>query len=143
MPDDMTTAEREAYELGRADAEAAASWAADGNTPADHARRVLAMLADGDPAAWDYLPEPPNLSGEYADGPTPMSLKRGLEVIGDATPENLAALCDAYEAGVADHFGPACERELRAALPAGCTGCHNDDGSISHDGDTCPVHEAD
>lgn len=109
----------EAREMGRAAGLAAASWAADGNTSADHARRVLAMLDDGDPAADDYLPAYPNLSGEWADDLTPNSLAR--DILGgdldDDYPEASQALCDAWEDGVAETFDPECERTLRAILP--------------------------
>jgi hypothetical protein len=118
-----TDHEREAYRLGVAAAEAAASWAADGNTPDEHRRRVLAMLADGDPMADDYLPAMPNLSGERADALTPHSLAG--EILGDESDEQgelredpsvVDAIADAWEAGVSDTFRPACERELRAGL---------------------------
>jgi hypothetical protein len=127
--DYSTDHEREAYRLGVAAAEAAASWAADGNTSDEHRRTVLAMLNDGDPMANDYLPARPNLSGEWADDPTPRSIAAD---VGYATPdrdadepidailaddETVQAIADAYEAGVSDTFQDACERELRAGLP--------------------------
>ena len=116
-----TAHEREAYELGKAAAIAAASWTVDGNSSEQYIRRVLAMFDDGDPQLDDYLPPMPDLSGEWANGPTPTSLWG--EIVGfnadggiDADGDELAALCDAYEAGVADHFMAECERVLRAAL---------------------------
>lgn len=109
----MTTEEHDAFNLGREAAAAAASWAADGRTDNDWARHALAMLADGDPEVWDYLPERPNLSGEWATERTPASLAR--EVLGwDAslTPDEIDALAEAYEAGVDAEFEEACEAEL-------------------------------
>jgi hypothetical protein len=126
IPEHYTTEhEREAYRLGADAALAAASWAADGNTSDDHRRAVLAMLEDGDPQAYDYLPAEPNLSGEWADGPTPTSLYG--EIVGynrgggidDPDGELTAALCEAWEAGVQEHFLDACEAELRGPLADG------------------------
>jgi len=106
-----------ARKLGREHARNVASWAADGNSDPEHIRRVLRMLDDGDAAAWDYLPEPPNLSGEWADGLTPAKLLDELDVpVGadDAARDELVdAICNAYEEGVSEAFGPACEEELR------------------------------
>jgi hypothetical protein len=125
MPEQYTTDhERQAYELGVQAATDAASWVLDGNTGADHIRRVLAMLDNGDPQADDYLPARPDLSGEWADAPTPASLAHDLpagyfddpaaDAVGDGTVE---AIADAWEAGVSDTFTTECERILRAALP--------------------------
>jgi hypothetical protein len=121
MPNYSTDHEREAYALGVSAALAAASWVVDGNTPPDHIRRVLAMLEDGDPMADDYLPARPNLSGEWADAPTPASLYR--EIIGNpgdwdpSESEAASEIADAWEAGVSDTFAPECERILRAMAP--------------------------
>ena len=110
-----TTAGRE---NGEEHARNTASWATDGNS--DHAERarVLAMLRDGDPEAWDHLPREPNLSGEYAEDLTPQSLAEGI--LGPERHEQLAdtdiidTLADAYETGVSEVFGLACERQLNA-----------------------------
>jgi hypothetical protein len=130
MPDYSTDHEREAYRLGVQAAEAAASWAADGNTTDDHRRRVLAMLEDGDPMADDYLPARPNLSGEWADAPTPISLYEEITGFSHFQEQQVAglayetqvgsvvdAIADAWEAGVSDTFAPECERILRAMAP--------------------------
>lgn len=115
-----------AYALGRDDAKAAASWAADGNTDPAHARRVLAMLEDGDPAAYDHLPAVPDLSGQWADARTPGSLFEevtGLDAHAESTWRHdvftgyVDQLCDAYEQGVSDTFEDACRAELAAHLP--------------------------
>lgn len=100
--------------LGIQHALAAAGWAVDGDTTAYHARRMLAMLEEGDPEAYDYLPREPNLSGEYADDPTPLSLARDITGEDDPDPDTIDALADAYEDGVAEAFSPACESALRA-----------------------------
>lgn len=102
----------DARELGRDAGRAAGTWAADGNSDVEERRRVLAMLEDGDPEAWDYLPNRPNLSGEFADDLTPAKLadELGFE---DATSEMIDALADAYEEGVSETFESACEEELR------------------------------
>src|SRR5262245_12994488 len=71
----------EARELGAEHARNAAAWVADGNTDTEQIRKVLAMLDAGDPEADDYLPRRPDLSGEWADDPTPLSLYR--ELMGD------------------------------------------------------------
>jgi hypothetical protein len=118
MPDQTFTTdhEREAYRLGVEAAVAAASWVLDGNTPQDHIARMVAWLDDGDPRADEFLPAMPDLSGEWADGPTPLSL--AMKIIEDPLPSAAAIgrCADAWEAGVSDTFGPECERILRGAL---------------------------
>jgi hypothetical protein len=114
--------ETAARELGRETGKAAGSWAADGNTTEDHARRVLELLEAGDPAADELLPARPNLSGEWADAPTPRWLFEhvtGLDAHAegswnaDAYQAVLELLCDAWEAGVDETFEDACVAELR------------------------------
>jgi hypothetical protein len=125
MPNQKFTTdhEREAYRLGVEAAVAAASWVLDGNMSQDHIRRMVAWLDDGDPRADDFLPAMPDLSGEWADGPTPDSLAVGIVGApdlgcGDAEEydELRNAIADAWEAGVSDTFRPECERVLRGAL---------------------------
>jgi len=122
QPNQWERWEAEGFRLGCEAASAAASWTADGNTSSEHAARVLAMLDDGDPAADDYLPAWPDLSGEWADAPTPRSLFEdltGLDAHAEATwqPDAyqmvLEALCEAFERGVSETFEAACEAELR------------------------------
>ena len=122
QPNQWQRWEAEAFRLGQEAAWTAASWTIDGNTSTDHAARVLAMLDDGDPAADDYLPARPNLSGEWADSPTPRSLFEdvtALDAHAEATWQPAAyqmvieALCEAWERGVAETFEAACEAELR------------------------------
>lgn len=68
-----------ASELGAEVGRNAASWFFDGNTSDDAYRRVLAGITEGDPKVLDSLPTP-NLSGEWADDPTPNSLREYLGV---------------------------------------------------------------
>lgn len=107
----------EARERGADDARAAASWAADGNTDPAAARRVLRMLDDGDPAADDYLPRRPDLSGEFADDLTPDALAEAITGADAAEIDSdlIDALASAYEAGVSEAFEDACVAELRRA----------------------------
>jgi hypothetical protein len=72
-------------------------------------------MRNGDPAADDYLPQRPNLSGEWADDLTPARLYEritgktaGLAI--GCTP--IDALADAYDDGVSETFGLACEAAL-------------------------------
>lgn len=115
IPEHREAILRAAYELGCEHARNAASWV---NTDA----RLLTMLNEGDPQVWDYLPRVPDLSGEWADGLTPVSLFRevtGVDPEGGvsvAEGKVVDALCDAYEAGVSDTFAGECERVLRASL---------------------------
>lgn len=116
-----TDHEREAFALGAAAGLAAASWVADGNTSPEHIARMIAWMDDGDPMAFDYLPAMPNLSGEWADGPTPQSVYD--EVYGLDTTDvgvddwALEPIADAWEAGVASTFEYECKRILRAMAP--------------------------
>lgn len=118
----MTAAPRalceEARALGEQAARAAATWVTDGNTSEDHYRRLLAMLAAGDPQADDFLPVAPDLSGQWADVPTPLSLAR--ELTGEETPSPavIDALAQQWEDGVDDTYRMACEAQLRAAVAA-------------------------
>lgn len=104
---------QEAYRMGQQAGRNAASWAADGNTTQEHARKVLRMLADGNPEAWDFLPNHPDLSGEWADDLTPNALAYSLGVDHLENMDAVEALSDAWEAGVSDTFGATCEEELR------------------------------
>lgn len=109
---------QEAYQMGRQAAYNAASWI---EASEEGARKLLEGLEDGDPEVWDFLPETPNLSGEWADDPTPARLAEdltGLELTGsDADSELIDAIADEFERGVSEHFEIACELELRKYLP--------------------------
>jgi enoyl-CoA hydratase/carnithine racemase len=85
---------------------------------------VLRMLADGDPEAWDLLPEQPNLSGQWADDHTPASVQAtvlDMNAVGAMSWAEVAeledALSTAWEEGVSEAFQEACEEALRAVLP--------------------------
>lgn len=136
----------EARALGVEHAKNAASWCVDGNTSTDHVERIVKMFDDGDPALWDYLPVAPNLSGEYADSPTPQSIAADIlgadwEEHGYNAPDFIAAdvveaLAGAYEEGVSETFEMECERIYRAALPSYGTVTITETGvSISADND--------
>jgi hypothetical protein len=112
---------KEAKALGETHGRDAASYVYDGNSDVKERQKVLAMLREGDPAVWDYLPQQPNLSGEWADSLTPRSLfieVTGLDAHAEATYNVDAygnvcdALCEAYEEGVSETFESTCETEL-------------------------------
>src|SRR5438874_314943 len=99
----------EAKALGVEHAQNAAAWSFDGNSDAAERARVLDMLRDGDPQAWDHLPQPPNLSGEWAGDLTPVTLAEritGEPAYGEAAGDAVEMLADSYELGVSETFGP-------------------------------------
>lgn len=92
----------------------AASWCVDGNSDRAERARVLAMMREGDPQAFDFLPPMPNLSGEWADDPTPGSLVEDVTGLSrwnvdDATTDEIVF---AWDAGANIAFGAECERLL-------------------------------
>lgn len=118
--------ELRARDAGKDAGASAATWLEPGDK--ENAARILWMMRGGDPAAVDYLPREPDLSGEMADGPTPRSV---LEEIADETwpqleqlgtdeqlGEWLDAVSTAWEEGVSDTFALMCETALmRVAEP--------------------------
>lgn len=90
----------EAAQLGREAGKNAASWweqdaiGGRSSNAQECAELTLKMLDDGDPAIYDSLPSP-NLSGEWADDPTPQSLMAELDCE-DCEPEVESDLCDAW-----------------------------------------------
>lgn len=119
MPEFNTQYERDAYARGVEAAKAAASWIIDGNTPREHIEQLARWGDDGDPRLDDHLPNRPNLSGEWADAPTPASL--AVEILGTGPDtaereEQVDAICDAFEQGVDDTFTQECERIVKGAL---------------------------
>jgi hypothetical protein len=112
MTNQRSTSEQDAHDLGAMHARNAASWVVDGNSDVRMARKLLQMMREGDPAADDYFPARPNLSGEWADSLTPRALCEAIGVETDDGDE-ISALCDAYEAGVDESFEDAIEQELR------------------------------
>lgn len=117
--------ENQARELGKEAGAAAASWLEPGDKEA--AARILWMIRGGDPAAVDYLPREPDLSGEMADAPTPRSITEeiagdfaGLEPThsDDQLAELMQTLSDAWEEGVSETFELECElAAMRIAEP--------------------------
>lgn len=111
----------EAREMGARAARAVASWTCDGNTTQEAIRSTLDMLDIGDPEVSDHLPRRPDLSGEFADDLTPVSL--ASDVLGvdgshiDA--DDIEAIADAWEEGCSDAFELACEAELLVWLDEG------------------------
>jgi hypothetical protein len=109
----MTKCE-EAAELGRCAGYAAATWVFDGNTAPETYARVLRGIEDGDPEILDAY-RMPDLSGEYADDPTPATLAAMLEL--DPEDEDQAAeledCCDAYCDGASEAFWAEVERAAR------------------------------
>lgn len=112
---------RAARRDGRSAGENAASWVFDGNTSAETYARVLRGLEDGDPETLNVL-RVPNLSGEYADDPTPRSLAEdyGIEdradLDADARADLEAEVADAWETAATDAFFYAVEKTARRAL---------------------------
>lgn len=102
-------------------AKIAAQWVADGNSDRAALERLRLQLDEGDPAAEQYLPPRPNLSGEWADSMSPRILFEsvtGLDAHAeasfnvDAYNEVLELLCDAWDEGVSETFEPAIGAEL-------------------------------
>lgn len=101
--------------LGREAGEAAGKWAdaCCGLNPA-RARVALASVLRGDFSAGG-LPHVPDLSGEWADEPTPSQLATAVGgELGVSVDADLAdALCSAWEAGVQVGYAAAAEASLR------------------------------
>lgn len=89
-----------ATDKGREDGNAVASWYFDGNTPTDTFRRVLAGIADGDPAILNTFPQP-DLSGQHAGTTTGTQLYAEAchEIVDpdDQFDSLFGEVCDAYE----------------------------------------------
>lgn len=104
---------KRAREAGCDAARAAASWTVEaGRCDPVAIAQTLKGLEDGDPVAYDSLPPAPDLSGEWADSPTPRSLAADL----GADPEDaelVEAIADAFEDGVLETFEAVCVAELR------------------------------
>lgn len=111
-----------ARERGEDAAKAAATWC---TTEPGQARLLLDAMQAGedlhDPGVERdvHLPSYPNLSGEWADGPTPLSLARdivGEEVLEHEDPELADWIAEAYDEGVDKVFLPACRARLEAVV---------------------------
>lgn len=108
-----------ARELGRKAARNAASWLSFEHE--SQARELQQLLADGDPRADEYLPAYPNLSGEWADDPTPVTLAH--EVLGDdyddvwdVDNEVDTWIADAWDEGVSETWNDAIEARIKMYL---------------------------
>ena len=80
---------------------AAASWCFDGNTTDETYRYFLEGYEAGDPAVLDRF-NVPNLSGEWADSPTPASLADDYGI--EADDERLDSVCTEWENAASDAF---------------------------------------
>jgi hypothetical protein len=121
----LTAWTEEATKMGREAGIAAASWVTDGNTSREHYVRLAQMMDDGDPQLDDLLPARPNLSGEWADAPTPRSLFEDITGMDahaesswncDAYQAVLEPICEAWEQGCDEAFTQECERLVREAI---------------------------
>lgn len=101
---------------GRRAGESAASWFFDGNTSLETYRRVQDGIDEGDPEVLDTFPSSP-LSGEWADGVTPMGLVRSLGLDPhDIDEDDQSALCDAYEGAYDEAVATTIESACRSQL---------------------------
>lgn len=106
-----------ARELGREHGKAKASWAIE---PDRLSRVRMQAILDGieniDPRIMDQFVEP-DLSGEYRDSPTPITLCNELEVdphAGDG--EFQTEICDAWEEAARDAYWAEIQRTLQYQL---------------------------
>ena len=99
---------------GKAAGISAASWVEVSET---NASAILAGLNDCDPAVYDSLAFP-NLSGEYADAPTPRSLMEDIGLGEDDTRYEWleSDLCDAWENASSQAFEREVSRRCRYHL---------------------------
>lgn len=104
---------RAAKRMGREAGESAASWYVfhDENAKAN----VLRGIRDGDPAIMDTFPYP-NLSGEWADAPTPKSLAEdiGLDPESEQYDWLIDAICTEWEDAARDAVESEIERMARS-----------------------------
>jgi hypothetical protein len=98
---------------GRRAGEAAASWVFDGNTDRETYERVLKAFDEGDPVVYDWF-RSPDLSGEWADSPTPQTMadEWGME----PDDERLDDLCTLWEERATETFWDEIERECKRQL---------------------------
>ena len=107
--------EQEAYDLGKARAEAEATWYFDGNSDEATVRRFLQGIRDGDPEIGDQIGRAP-LSGEFADDYSLGDLERDFQ---ENDQDVLAEIAQAYEDGYWETIEPAVEREATTWLGEG------------------------
>jgi hypothetical protein len=103
----LAAARREGREAGIN----AAGWIFDGHNTwtREGLERILQGLNDGDPKILDSIPWP-NLSGEWADAPTPQTMvsECGLEDDDPRSDWLIDEMCSVWETAASD----ACEREI-------------------------------
>jgi hypothetical protein len=121
------TPEHRAQQAGREDGEAAASWVFDGNTDDATYARVLRGITDGDPEVLDAY-RPPDLSGEWADGETPATLAKRVDVVPHDGTLLLDDVCSIYEQAASEAFWAEIERVCRehASTSYRCPCCGDD-----------------
>tara|TARA_R100001510_G_C7607792_1_gene172293 strand:- start:47 stop:454 length:408 start_codon:yes stop_codon:yes gene_type:complete len=83
----------------------------------EEAAKMLAMCDECDPAVDYWWPRVPNLSGEYADDPTPARLYAWLGVDADADTDDME-LCQAYEDAASEAMNDAVIGYLQDAVEA-------------------------
>ena len=101
--------------MGRAAGRAAATWYFDGNTDAATYARVRQGIDDGDPEVLDTF-KVPDLSGEWADGPTPASLMANVYAHPERMADAESDICQAWEDGASDGYMAEIERTLGEML---------------------------
>ena len=99
---------------GKAAGLGAASWCVDGNTTTETCAAILKGIEDGDPAILDQF-NTPNLSGEYADDPTPQTLADdyGIDEARDPDGFLLDEVCTEWEEAASSAFWTELERTVR------------------------------
>lgn len=102
-----------ARKLGKEAGENSASWCFDGNTKEETYRIVLRGIENGDPAVYDQFRQP-DLSGEFADSPTPNSLAEELGIESDD--ERLDDVCTEWENASNETFWHEIEKTCRKML---------------------------
>ena len=108
-----TTLRNMAIAEGKSAGKAMASWVFDGNTDQDTYARTLKSIQDGDPEFLDQL-NTPNLSGKWADDPTPQTLADDLGI--EIDDERLDDLCELWEGAAHQAFWGEIERTCRYHL---------------------------
>ena len=101
---------REAKKLGADAGTSAATWA---EIDESNAARILKGFEDCDPAILDSFYWP-NLSGEWADSPTPQSLAEEIGI--DPEDDRLDSACDAWEESSSRAFENEITRRCRLYL---------------------------
>lgn len=93
----------------------AASWFFDGNTSRETYAEILKGIQDGDPAVLDRLPSA-DLSGEWADSPTPQTLYDVLSMNEAETERFGDEVCSAFEQAYGSAVQDVLEREAMSML---------------------------